>query len=273
MDLLGVASHRSDSGLSYRRLGSGSPVLLLHGIPGSAATWATVAPLLADDHDVIVPDLLGFGPSERPRAIEDLHAIGQAVATRQLLDELELSGVTVIGHDFGGPVAVTLDARTPGAVGALGLMATNVFTDTPIPFPLVAVTWPVIGPVSRRLLFSRPALRLLVRQGVGKGAEPLDPAPLVGDQAQSKAIATIFAESLMHLDELYQPVEDHLPQLTVPRVVVWGDRDPLLPVEQGRRVADAVGVDLHLLPGAGHFLPQERPREVAEVVRSLAAAR
>ena len=269
MDFLTHPLQRTAAGTAFRRAGSGASVVLLHGIPGSAASWTAVAADLAADHDVIVPDLLGFGASDRPTAVDDLHARGQATALRALLDDQHLDAVSVIGHDFGGPVAITLAATAPDRINAIGLLATNVFTDTPIPFPLSSINWPLLGTISRRLLFSTPAQAMMLRQGVGKGAERLDPAIHLGDRAQRRATATIFGESLTHLDELYRPIEDYLPQISVPRFVAWGDDDPFFPIAQGQRVADALNTGLHTLAGAGHYLPHERPTEVADLIRSL----
>lgn len=261
----------SRSGLGYRRMGGGQPVVLLHGIPGSGATWAPVVEALPDGFDVIVPDLLGFGGSERPRKLDELHAVAQAAAVAELLDELQLSGAVVIGHDFGGPVAVMLTAARTGLVGAVGLFATNTFPDTPIPFPLSTVNWPIVGVAAQRALFCGPSLQMLLRQAVGPGGPHLDPAVHLGDSAQQQAIATIFAGSLTGLARLYKPVEAQLRSLGIPAFVGWGDRDPLFSVEQGRRTAEAAGVELRLYPGAGHFLPQERPAEVAADIAALAA--
>lgn len=258
------------SGIAYRRSGDGPPVLLLHGIPGSAASWEPVAGRLPATLDVIVPDLLGFGASDRPRSLDDLHAPAQAAALATLLDTLGISTATVIGHDFGGPIAVTLAAGNPHLVGALGLLATNVFTDTPIPFPLSLTTAPLVGPVARRALFSGPSLRMMLRQGVGRGGTPPDPGSHLGDRDQQRAIATIFAGSLTRLAELYGPIEAALGRLDVPAFVGWGDRDPFFDLAQGERTAAAVGVQVRVYEGAGHFLPLERPQDVAGDVVALA---
>lgn len=258
------------SGIAYRRAGQGPSVLLLHGIPGSAATWDAVVAELAADCDVIVPELLGFGASARPRGIDALHAQGQAAALEQMLEELGLGPVAVVGHDFGGPTAVALHERTPDSVASLGLMATNVFTDTPIPFPLSTATWPAVGKLSRRLLFSGLSQAMMLRQGVGTAGVSLDRAAHLGDTEQQQAVAQIFGQSLVDIERLYQPIEDHLPAIDVPRFVAWGDRDPFFALKQGQRVAQALCVDLQAMPGAGHFLPQERPVEVADLVRRLA---
>lgn len=261
-----------ESGIAYQRRGAGGvPVLLLHGIPGSATSWDATASHLPDDLDVIVPDLLGFGSSARPATLDALHVTAQAAAIDLLLAELGIESATVVGHDFGGPVAVALSARRPSAVAGLGLLATNVFTDTPIPFPLSTVNWPIVGRVSRRALFAPMSLRMMLRQGVGPGADRIDPAPNVGNRAQQQAIATIFAGSLTQLGALYGPVETQLRHLDVPVFVGWGDHDPFFPLEQGERVAGATNAELRVYAGAGHFLPHERPVELAADITSLAS--
>ncbi|MDH5278903.1 MAG: alpha/beta hydrolase, partial [Actinomycetota bacterium] len=266
----GDEARPSESGIAYRRRGAGgASLVLLHGIPGSAASWEATTAQLSDDLDVIVPDLLGFGASARPMSLDELHVAAQAEALDRLLDELGVTSVTVVGHDFGGPVAVALSARRPEVVAALGLAATNVFTDTPIPFPLSTVNWPAVGSLSRRALFAPMALRMMLRQGVGAGCGPIDPAAHLGDRAQQQAISTIFAGSLTHLEALYGPVEAHLPHLEIPVFVGWGDHDPFFPLEQGERVARATHAELRIYPGAGHFLPHERPGELATDIASL----
>ena len=261
----------SSSGIAYRRSGDGPAVLLLHGIPGSAASWEPVATQLPATLDVIVPDLLGFGASNRPRSLGDLHAPAQATALASLLDGLGIHTATVIGHDFGGPIALTLTTNRPDLVDALGLLATNAFTDTPIPFPLSLATASLIGPLARRVLFSGPSLRMMLRQGVGRGSARPDPSTHLGDRHQKRAIATIFAGRLTRLAELYGPVEAALSSAKVPAFVGWGDRDPFFDLAQGERTAAAMGVELRVYEGAGHFLQHERPQEVAADVVALAA--
>ena len=264
--------HPSSSGLAYHRSGEGPAVLLLHGIPGSSSSWRQVASLLPGQLDVVVPDLLGFGSSARPARLGALHAAAQAEALQDLVDELGLGPATVVGHDFGGPVALELRARRPAAVTAVGLLASNVFPDTPVPFPLTSVTWPVLGPAMARVIFSRTALRAMLRRGVGDGAVAIDEPGHLGDERQRAAIATIFAGSLRGLADLYSPVQAELSVSRGPVLVGWGDRDPFFPPTQGERTAREANTSLHLYTGAGHFLPQEQPAPVARDIAALAAA-
>ena len=263
---------RSGSGIAYHRAGRGPAVVLLHGIPGSAASWDQTLSLLPDTLDVVVPDLLGFGSSERPTTIDELHAVAQAEALAELVDDIELASFTVVGHDFGGPVAVALSRLRPERVAALGLLAANVFPDAPIPFPLNMATLPVLGGWVRRVLFSAPSLAMMLRQGVGGGTAAPAATTYLGDPGQRRSTATIFGGSLTRLEELYRPIEDQLRTLTCPTFVGWGDRDPFFSVTQGRRTAEAAKAQFRLYRRAGHFLPHERPAEVAADIVELTAA-
>lgn len=235
------------------RYGSRGPlVLLLHGIPGSGTGWRPVAELLATRHRVLVPDLVGFGRSRRSDRIEELWADAQAEALEHVLEE----PAVVAGHDFGGPVALHLYARRPDLFRRLVLMATNGFADTPLPLPIRSVTWPLAGIPAERLLMSGPGLRLVARGHAD-----------VGDARQVRATRRIFATALRELRARYEPVQATLSRVRVPSTVLWGERDPFFPVDQGERLAAAIpGADLRVLPGAGHFLPSERPAEVAAAI-------
>ncbi len=244
-------------------------VVLVHGIPGSGAVWRGVAEDLARDHRVLVPDLLGFGESPRPASIGGLWTDAQAAALREALRAAGVERAVFAGHDFGGPVALAL-AQGPDArdlVAGLCLAATNVFTDTPIPLPIRAVTWPLVGPVAERALFSGPSLRMMVRQG---SSRPLDSAIYLGDADQRRATATIFAHALRELEDRYAFAEPTLRALEVPVLAVWGDRDPFFPLAQAKRtVAAARHGRLAVYDGAGHFLPEERPEQFAADLRQL----
>ena len=257
--------------LALTRTGTGPVVLLLHGVPGASDSWRDVVPLLAGQATVLVADLLGFGGSSRPEDLATLHAQGQAEAVEDALESLGLGGVTVVGHDFGGPVALLLAGRRPDLVARLGLLATNAFPDTPIPFPLSTLFWPLVGARMGSVLFSRPFLSVMLAMGAGRPRVRLDRRTHLGDAGQLRTIRTVFEGSLRHLGELFPPVQRRLEDWSGPVFVAWGDRDPFFPLAEGERTAAAAGVPLTVLEGAGHFLPQERPREVAAAVVELLA--
>jgi pimeloyl-ACP methyl ester carboxylesterase len=216
---------------------------------------------------VVVPDLVGFGDSARAGDIQTLWADAQAAAVLALMDDLRIDEALVLGHDFGGPVAAHLVAQARRRVAGLVLASTNAFGDTPIPFPLSGILWPGVGRAWERMIFSAPSLRMMVRQGVGDTATKLNPHLYVGDREQARAIRIIFASALRDLASRYGPITEMLSRVDVPTRVVWGDRDPFFPVVQAHRTAELIqGAQTTVLPGAGHFLPEENPVELAEEV-------
>lgn len=266
---------RASNGMAYRRGGDGdATVVLVHGIPGAGRAWDRVARVLDGSFDVVTPDLIGFGESDGPSTptIGTVGPAAQAAGVAALLDELEVSDATVVGHDFGAPICALLYAARPDLVGAVSLLAGNTFPDTPIPFPLSLTNAPLIGGLFSRALFSGPSLSLMLRQGTGPGSPPPDAAVYLGGNRQRRTIATIFAGALTHLDDLYTPVAAALEDIKVPVLVGWGDRDPFFPVEQGERTAAAANGRLRVFEGAGHFLAHERPAEVAREIAAFATA-
>ena len=265
---------RASNGMAYRRAGDGATVVLVHGIPGQGRAWERVEVGLGGSFDVVTPDLIGFGASDGPNrpTIETVGPAAQAAAVETLLDDAGVRGATVVGHDFGAPVAALLAAARPDLVSALSLLSGNTFPDTPIPFPLSLTNAPVIGGVSSRVLFSRLSLALMLRQGTGPGSKPPNVAVYLGGSRQRRTIAAIFAGALTRLEELYAPVAAALEDIDMPVLVGWGDRDPFFPVEQGERTAAVASGRLRLFEGAGHFLPHERPTEVASEIAEFATA-
>ncbi len=265
---------RSSDGMAYRRDGDGPTVVLVHGIPGQGRAWERVEAGLSASFDVVTPDLIGFGESDGPNrpTIESVGPAAQAAALESLLDDLGVRSATVVGHDFGAPVGTMLAAARPDLVSAISLLSGNTFPDTPIPFPLSVTNAPVIGGLLSRLLFSRPSLAFMLRQGTGPGSTPPDAGVYLGDLRQRRTIGAIFAGALTRLEELYTPVAAALEDIEVPVLVGWGDRDPFFPVEQGERTATVANGRLCLFEGAGHFLPHERHTEVAREIADFATS-
>src|SRR3982751_1339957 len=107
----------------YRIAGSGPPLLLIHGIGDSSATWRTVLPTLARHHLVIAPDLLGHGQSAKPRA--DYSVAAYANGMRDLLGVLGIERVTLVGHSLGGGGAMQFAYQFPERTERLVLVASG----------------------------------------------------------------------------------------------------------------------------------------------------
>lgn len=234
------------------------PVVLSHGIPGSHLVWDEVVSHLAPHHDVVVPHLLGFGRSPRTTSLE---AEAQAAALEVALSAAEVDRAVFVGHDFGGPISLSLYRKRPDLFSGLVLMATNAFPDTPIPFPLSLVNVPLIGNVMSRLLFSRWSLEQMLKRNDGV------------ELGEAASVRRIFTQTLQDLDALFRDYPSILQSLAVPTLVLWGDSDPFFPVDQAQRLASLVeGAELRVLEGAGHFLPEQRPDDVAAAIRDVGRA-
>lgn len=265
---------RKELNLSFLEAGQGTPVVLLHGIPGSALTWAAVGERLAREYRVVIPDLLGFGRSDPPSG--DYYLEAQAHRVRELLERLGIAELVLGGHDFGGPVALTLRRLYPELrIRALILSATNLFTDTYVPPPLRLARIPLLGTALFRLLAgTRSGLRLMHRGAAVQKRE----VPWRAFERHLTASGVdltwrIFHRSLAHLETNYRAVEALLPELGVPTLILWGDCDPFFAVSVGERSHRAIPNSVfRVFPETGHFVPEEQPGRVADEIRSFLAS-
>jgi pimeloyl-ACP methyl ester carboxylesterase len=107
-------------GIEYEVTGAGRPVVLLHGFPDSGRLWRHQVPALAEaGFQVIVPDLRGYGRSDKPQAVEAYSLPLLATDVVAILAELEIGSAHVVGHDWGAALAWTLAALSPGNVDHL----------------------------------------------------------------------------------------------------------------------------------------------------------
>jgi pimeloyl-ACP methyl ester carboxylesterase len=246
--------------------GNGTPILLLHGIPGDRSTWAAVAANLAErGRTVIAPDLVGFGDSADSAV--PLHAREQAKLLKELVKTIGLGKVHLVGFDFGGPTTIHLAALLGGKASSIVLSNTNVFPDTPVPLPLRIASVPVLGDLAYRVFFSRAGLAMLWFPAVQRRQE-LPFATFCAPLGSAKTVRTtrrIFLKSLSNLESLYAPVQRLAEDCRVPALVIWSDRDPFFPATVGERTAAAVRGKLRVLR-CGHFTPLERSAEFAQLV-------
>lgn len=263
-----LLSRHECAGLSYLRGGRGTPLLLLHGIPGSSHTWEEAGRLLASRYDVIIPDLGGFGESDPLEHLShDFYMEAHADAIHGLLDELSVRNFFLGGYDFGGPVALTLLRLFPAhAVEGLILSATNLFTDRAFPVPYRVANVPVLGTVFFRLFAgTRLGLRLLY-WGAAHNKAAFRAADFDRHLTPSGLDQTwrLLRRSCADLHGRYEQIETLLSDLEVPTLVICGDRDPFFSVEDAKGLANALPyATLTILEETGHFVPEERPEMVA----------
>ncbi len=255
-----------EDGISFLRGGAGEAFVLLHGIPGSAFTWQQTGVLLQEQFQVIIPDLVGFGESDSPRG--DYYMIQQANSLHELLSNLGITSAYLAGHDFGGPVLLTMMRLFPDfEVKGLILSSTNVFTDTFIPLPLRMAKVPFLGdPFFKMMAGNLAGMRMMYQQAfVNKSDTSWERFRSHLTKGGMELTAKIFQRSLADLKANYSEIQAMLPGIDVPTLVLWGAKDPFFPVSVGQRTHGAIKNSvLKTYPETGHFVPEERPIEVAQ---------
>ena len=259
--------------------GDGTPVLLLHGVPQTSAAWRDVAPRLATGRRVLVPDLPGLGGSSYGGPYD----IGALVAQLVALLDAEVHGpVDVVGHDWGGVLALGLAGHHPDRVRRL-VVADAPYRRPPplwrsVHVPLFAL--PVLPDLAFRLA-GRRLVDVLLAAG-WRSPTPLDAERRAEYEAayapRAKARAVLGYYRAAARPRRGAPVPGsglaELPDVTTPGVVVlWGARDPALPIATGEAVARALGPDTRMVtvPGAGHFVVEEATEVVVEVLQAALA--
>jgi pimeloyl-ACP methyl ester carboxylesterase len=257
----------------YRVGGEGPVILLIHGITGSSAQWETTMGLLESDYTVIAPDLLGHGESAKPRGDYSLGAYASGL--RDLLAWLEIPAATVVGHSLGGGIAMQFAYQVPERCERLGLVNSGglgrevnvVLRAAALPgaefvLPLIAANW------SRNIGigFSDLLGRIGLRVGSDMAEMARGYASLIDGEARSAFLHTLRAviepggQRVSAVDRLYLAEE-------VPTLIVWGERDPLIPVKHGYTAHEAMpGSRLEIFPDAGHFSQLDEPVRFAGVL-------
>ncbi len=249
--------------------GAGEPVVFIHGFATSGHLWSDVVALMPPGHRLVVLDLLGYGRSDPPasRALT-LHAHAERVVA--LLDVLGIASACVVGHGVGGGIAQSLAVHWPSRVTRLALVASIGFGGWATRDVVLARA---TLPITRHL----PAAWLLsmVRTELERGYDDASRTthsidkflrPFATPEGRAALVRHIQALDAHETEALAL----RLSAIARPTAVIWGAQDPFLPVALGRRLADAIpGATLDVVPGARHFLPEDRPRQVTDVLATL----
>lgn len=246
--------------LHYVDEGSGSPVVLAHGMPTWGYLWRKVMPpLLAAGYRCVVPDHAGFGRSDKPTSPADYTFFGHCDALRELIENLDLQDVTLVVHDWGGPIGLRVATQIPDRIKRIVAMDTGVSTGGKM-----SDAWMTFRDFAART--EDLPIGFLV-QGACKAE--LDPAVFAAYEApfpepQAKAGARAFP-ALVPLDRDHpdavagREVLDALATDGRPKLVLWADSDPVLPITQGQAFAQRLGVEPPtIIADAGHFLQEDQ---------------
>jgi len=225
-------------------VGAGPPLILLHGLAGSARWWARNIPALSRSFRVVALDLPGFGASARGGRLILDEAAGEVAAA---MDRLEIARASVIGHSMGGLIAAGLAADHPARVDRL------VLVDAAFLSLRRSKVRSVSGPAVTLRWTAPSLLPIVLRDSLRSGPVRLADASIQVVRADWRA---------------------KLPAIEAPTLVIWGEHDGICPPIIGRRIVEAIpGSRLVVLQGAAHNPMWEQPDAFdREVLDFLAGA-
>jgi pimeloyl-ACP methyl ester carboxylesterase len=270
--------------VTFRQVGdSESPtaevIVLVHGLAGSMATWQTVLNEFAQDdtdHVVIALDLVGHGGSVNPHG--DYSLGGYATGIRDLLATLGHDHATIVGHSLGGGVAMQFAYQFPEWCDRLVLVSSGGLGRS-VNVLLRAATLPgaelVLPVLANRTVVSvtRRLFGLASDIGFGPSADAVEFLDSIDSLADpgSRNTFTRTVRGALDLGGQRLTGTDRLYLMeTMPTLIVWGTRDPMIPVGHARRAHDLIpGSELELFEGAGHFPHCQRPRRFVDVVTAF----
>jgi pimeloyl-ACP methyl ester carboxylesterase len=261
-------------GQAYRYLtaGSGPLVVLLHGIAASAATWEHVIPQLSEQCRVIAPDLLGHGESPEPLGDYSLGAYANIV--RDVLVELGEERATIVGHSLGGGVTMQFAYQYPErcerivlvSSGGLGREVHPILRAATLPGAELVLPWLSVTADHGIGLLLKIAQRFGLRESADLEETWRSFVALETPKARRTFLQTVRevidseGQRISALDRIYVCAG-------VPTLIVWGEKDPLVPVSHAYRAHELIeGSRLEIFEGAGHYPYLEDPQRFANTL-------
>jgi len=267
--------------MHYVEEGRGEPVLCLHGQPTWSFLYRDFVSGLSGSARVIAPDLLGFGLSEKPDRPEDYSVEGHVADVAALVEALDLRDLTLVLHDWGGPIGLGVAARHPDRVSRLVVL--NSFPpyrpsdNGRLPLPLRVVRTPVVGEllVQGFAVFNRLLLPAAIQNPDRRTPAVLAAYDRVQGSWQERAGTMAFPRLIPVREsdpgvELFGRADRWLQGFRGPALIVWGMADPIF----DRRTLDAwrerlPQADVLELPEASHYLQEDAPERIVSRIREF----
>jgi len=267
LDLDGLRLHYLDEG-------EGEPILLLHGEPTWSFLWRRSISPLAQRNRVVAPDLIGFGRSDKPTDI-GWYSYGRHVASiERLVEHLGLERMTLVVHDWGGPIGLRFAVEHAALVERLVILDTGIAGGRP-----PGERWLRFRAVVREVGGALDIGRLVeagTAHGLSDDVRAAYDAPFPTPEAKAgvRAFPELVPTEPEHpCIEPMNRVRDALSEWRKPALVVWGAQDSVLPPEIAERFVELIpgARGPVLLDGASHFLQEDRPDETTAAIAGFVA--
>ena len=268
-DIPGWSKYRNPDKVNELRLasssiGEGRPVLLIHGFGASSYSWRHIIEPLAQKYRVITIDLKGFGDSPKPR--DDLYSVyEQARLIRNFILENDLQNVNIIGHSYGGGVAlvtsVYLSASHPNPQSSLVLIDSIAYPQDLPDFVEVLAT-PVLGPLVIYAIPNTIQVKSLLKKVYFN--DSLIPQSAIDHYADNLGkpnakYATLTTARQMLPADLQQFSENYT-NLTIPALIIWSSDDEIVPLAIGERLHENLpNSEMVVFKDVGHAIQEEKP--------------
>jgi haloalkane dehalogenase len=260
--------------MHYVDEGTGDPVLLLHGEPSWGFLYRRMIPPLAEVARVVAPDYFGFGRSDKPTRVEDYSYDFHYGSIERLVSELDLTGLTVVVQDWGGPIGLRLAVEHPERVARLVILNTGIGGGR-----APSEEWLRFRAFMRRVGTDIVAGQLIRISCVAELADEVvagydAPFPV----PESRVGIVAFPEQVPTEPEhpntaKMNEVRDALTRWEKPTLVLFSDSDPIFSPAAAERLAARIpgAGAAEIVTGVGHFLQEEKGEEIAaRIVRFLA---
>jgi pimeloyl-ACP methyl ester carboxylesterase len=250
--------------------GSGTPLILVHGIAASSFSFRYSWPDLMQDFCVFVPDLLNI---QAPfRADLDGCLRSNALRLRDFLDDLGITSADILGSSHGGAVVMELATLAPERFRRMILVSpANPFARRY--HRLLNFYLTTLGGFFLRMVPFMPGR--VWDYGIGRMyADPKSMAAGTGlgyaRPLRTRGAIPYIRSCIRTFAEDVDALCPKLPQLSkIPTLIIWGDRDPVVEIESGYKLQQELGAKLEIMPGIGHLPYEESPGEFNRIVRNF----
>ncbi len=255
-------------------MGSGPPVIFIHGLSGCWQNWLEQLPLFARDHRVIAVDLPGFGQSEMPA--KEISMTCYAEAIDELMEELDIEEARIVGNSMGGFIGAELAIKHPARVerlvlvAAAGLSIESIRTErtTGLRHRAENIVFFTLGHIASRShqVALRPRLRHALLLTVAAHPQKL-PGPLAAQQVLGSGKPG-FSDALEAMCRY--PLRDRLEKIGCPTLIVWGEKDILVPVKDAAIFEELIPDSRKVIyEDTGHVSMMERPERFNSDVKAF----
>jgi pimeloyl-ACP methyl ester carboxylesterase len=262
--------------LAIQESGKGKPIVLIHGLGASSFTWHKIAPELAKTNRVIAIDLKGFGQSDKP--LDNNYSIfDQAKLVEDFLSRSKLRGVTLVGHSFGGGVALAVALNQMDAgnrqIEKLVLIDSVAYRQ-PLPFFFQVLRTPIIGELGMSLV--PPEVQMTRALAIAYHRDEKVTAETVNHYASalhSEGGRHALFHTINSLDpDKAEEFSQRYRSLTTPALLLWCEHDKIVPLKFGKRLAaDLPDARIEVIEECGHIPHEEQPEETLRAIQGFVA--